>query len=268
MTTRTTAVLLVSVALAAVVVAWCLVPGSVRRSLARDSAAPYGRAAAALGGGHEALGGGGPSAEGAAALATLAPAYLAENTELRRALGFVERNPGLVAAEVLSYGGADAWSQRVRLGKGSNHGLRLHAPVLTEDGLVGHIVELTDTTADVLLLSDPNSHVACEVPDSDGNPVRGILSGAGSALPDFLGPASAPSPLHIDYLDRHASPAPGGLAVTSGLGGLYPRGIALGTVREVTFDTSGLFQRASLEPTVPLHALRIVFVLIGWEGTP
>ncbi len=267
MTTRTTTALLVSAALAAAVVAWCLVPASVRHSLARDAAAPYGRAAT-LGGG-----GGGASPRpfpegGSTALATLAPAYQAENAELRRALGFVERNPGLVAAEVLSYGGADAWSQRVRLGKGRHHGLRLHAPVLTEEGLVGHIVELTDTTADVLLLSDPNSHVACEVPDAGGAPVRGILSGAGSALPDFLGPASAPSPLHIDYLDRHATPAPGGLAVTSGLGGLYPRGIALGTVREVTFDTSGLFQRASLEPAVPLHALRVVFVLIGWEGAP
>ena len=53
--------------------------------------------------------------------------------------------------------------------------------------------------------------------------------------------------------------------MTSGLGGHYPAGIAVGTLQEVTLDAGGLFARAMVVPLTPLRTLRAAYVLAGWE---
>lgn len=264
-TTQQTTSVLVSSALAAAVLLWCLLPSSCRIGPARDPLSSYGRAAHRAG---DALRTAPAADEEAASRLLLLEAYRAENEELRRSLNFIERNPSLVAAEVISYGGADAWSQRIRLGKGRLMGIRPNAPVVVPDGLVGHVVEVTDSTADVLLISDANSRVSCEIPDLSGQPVRGLLCGAGPSLPGLPVQGGPVAPLRIDFLDRHAALAMGGVAVTSGLGGIYPRGIAIGTVRDLSFADGRLYQQASVAPAAPLSALRTVFVLTGWEASP
>ncbi len=190
-----------------------------------------------------------------------------ENAELRAACGFLGRSPGLIAAEVLSFGGSDAWGQRLRIGKGSLAGIATNAPVLVERGLVGHVVEVSPHTATVMLLSDINSRVSCEVVGSDGTNVLGILVGGGSS-------GFVTSPMHVEYLDRHRDVAKGSVVKTSGLGGLYPRamsrlfpqGIVLGTAGESSLDAAGLFRRLDVAPVTEFGALRTVYVLSGWEG--
>lgn len=265
MTTQQTTSVFVSSALAAAVLVWCLLPSSCRLGPARDPLSSYGRAAHRAG---DAVRPSGAADGETDARLLLLEAYRAENEELRRSLNFVERNPSLVAAEVISYGGSDAWSQRIRLGKGRLLGIRPNAPVVVPEGLVGHVVEVTDSTADVLLVSDANSRVSCEIPDISGHPVRGLLTGAGPSLPGLPVQGGPVAPLRIDYLDRHAALAPGGVAVTSGLGGIYPRGIAIGAVRDLSFADGRLYQRALVAPAAPLSSLRTVFVLTGWEASP
>ena len=204
-------------------------------------------------------------AEAAQVELQLLRAYQEENAALRLHLGFVERNPALIVAEVVSFGGADAWSQRIRLGKGSAAGIVPNAPVLSTEGLVGHVIEVTETTADVLLVSDPNSHVACAVVDTTGVRRHGILTGSGATFP---GAGAGAAPLRLDYLDRQGIPAPGAPIETSGLGGIYPAGLAVGRVRDVSLDSGGLYARALVEPAVPLRELRTAYVLTGWEGKP
>ena len=267
MTTQQTTSVIVSSVLAAAALVWCLLPVSCHRDSARDPVAPYGRVL------HRAADSAAPAADAAPPAETsakllLLDSYRIENEELRRSLNFVERNPSLIAAEVISYGGGDAWSQRIRLGKGRRLGIRPNATVLVPEGLVGHVVDVTDDTADVLLLSDANSRVACEIPDIDGNPVRGILSGTGPSLPGLPAPGSPTAPLRIDYLDRHAPLAPEGVAKTSGLGGIFPPGLPIGSVRDLSFESSHLYQRALVTPAAPLASLRTVFVLTGWEASP
>lgn len=281
----------VTAAVAAAAALWLRLAPQTRRSAARDSAAPYARAAtrsSVKGPRHrwegdaaeppaQAVVEGQPGSQpaspplyGAAREDTLRAelqllrAYQEENAALRLHLGFVERNPALVVAEVVSFGGADAWSQRLRLGKGTTAGIALNAPVLSTEGLVGHVVEVTETTADVLLVSDPNSHVACAVADTTGQRRHGILTGSGAAFPG----AGAAIPLRLDYLDRQFVPPPGALVETSGLGGIYPAGLAVGRVRDVSLDSSGLYARALVDPAVPLRELRTAYVLTGWEGRP
>lgn len=279
-------VLVATVAVVAAVFLWLRRPPAARAAFARDAAAPYARAAVALRGTDGASGASTEDPEEApphpAQLAALRAendrlraglllldALEEENASLRLHLAFVQRNPSLIAAEVIPGGGGDAWSRRLRLGKGRNQGVPLHAPVLAPEGLVGHVVELTDETADVLLVSDPNSHVACQLPDASGPPLHGIASGSGTGPAQRLpGVASADPVLRVDYLDAHGSPATGGLAVTSGLGGRYPAGLPIGTVRDVSLDSSGLYRRVLLAPAAPLASLRVAYVLAGWEGAP
>lgn len=291
--------ILLAAAVAVTAVLWLRRPPSARQSAARDAVAPYARATArALHGplreGDAGSRGGTEAVDASAAAPSSQPAprprrrvareaelraendrlraelqllraTQEENAALRMHLGFVERNPSLIVAEVVSSGGADAWSRRIRLGKGSDQGVRPGAPVLAPEGLVGHVVETTETTADVLLITDPNSHVACVMSAVGAAPLHGILSGSGGALAPLLSGAPA---LRLDYLDRNAAAPPGATVVTSGLGGLYPAGIAVGTVREVTLDTSGLYARALVDPAAPLRTLRAAYVLAGWGVTP
>lgn len=250
---------LATAVIAAGAVLWLRIAPQGRRSLAREGAAPYARAASRSQPAPQ-------PHEGAAQVELqLLRAYQEENAALRLHLGFVERNPALIVAEVVSFGGADAWSQRIRLGKGSAAGIAPNAPVLSPEGLVGHVVEVTETTADVLLVSDPNSHVACAVADTSGARRHGILTGCGAAFP---GAGAGAAPLRLDYLDRQGIPAPGAPVETSGLGGIYPAGLAVGRVRDVSLDSGGLYARALVEPAVPLRELRTAYVLTGWEGKP
>lgn len=263
MTFRNLTILLSASTIAVVALIWCALPTSFRHHVTRDSIAPHGRALAAV---SSTLAGASPDAASTQAL--LLKTYQDENADLRRALGFVQHNPSLIAAEVLSSHAGDAWSQRIRIGKGASNNIRLHAPVLTPEGLLGHIIDVTDSTADVLLLSDPNSHVSCEVADATGTLVHGVLSGTGHATPWNLAPDGVSPPLRLDYLNRHSTPAPNAIAYTSGLGGLYPRGLPVGRIDSVTTDSSGYYSRANVSPAVSLQALRFVFVLSEWEVKP
>lgn len=191
-----------------------------------------------------------------------------ENRDLRRQLGLVRSRLGWATAEVLSLGGSDGWSQRIRISKGRLHGVRVHCPVLSAQGLVGRVVEVTATTADVLLISDPNSQVACAF-DPEVPSARGILMGGGLRCVDDarLELLHTVEPLRLAYLEKDAEIPASARVVTSGLGGVYPRGIPVGLVIETRPDPSGLFQRSSVVPFVDFRQLRQVTVLLG-GGAP
>lgn len=112
---------------------------------------------------------------------------------------------------------ADASGAFVRsalLDAGRDNGIRLGHPVVTVDGLVGRIVEVGRRTATVLLVTDVNARVPVVV---GRNGVRAVMTGDTGAQPRlaFLGDGS------IDE---------GDLVTTSGVGGLYPRGLRVGSV--------------------------------------
>lgn len=184
-----------------------------------------------------------------------------ENDELRMALGLMAEHPGAICAEVVSRGDSGGWWREVRLDKGAASGIRANAPVVAADGLVGRVVRVTDDTADVLLLSDANSKVACVVED-EGPGARGIVVGGGiqhaQAELELL---HVVEPMSLAYLDKEAEIRPGSRVVTSGLGGVYPAGIPVGEVRSTSPDSTRLYQRALVAPCVDFASLRRVFVL-------
>lgn len=194
-------------------------------------------------------------------------AVAAENRQLRAALGFAPP-PGCrsVPCPVLAGSGTTGWERMIRLGKGRRNGLRPGDPVLVPDGLVGRVERVTADSADVRLLSDANSRVACELdpPPAGLSAVRGVLCGGGgrAAGGGDLKLLFVLDPLRLRYLQRDAEPAPRTRVVTSGIGGVCPRGIPVGYVLGSSADPYGLYREADIAPAADLDGLALVFVLV------
>ena len=183
------------------------------------------------------------------------------NVELSRLLGRARELPGdAVACEVIARDDGGGWWQAARLDGGASSGLAGGQAVITADGLVGRTRDVSDGACDVLLLSDRSSRVAVRFVRSG---VPGILTGGG------LSPAGEPSlgvlapmpPLTVEYADRSADLRTNDLVVTSGLGGVFPADLPVGTVRSIELAPSRLYRRVDLAPCADLARLRYVLVL-------
>ena len=174
----------------------------------------------------------------------------AENARLRRALGYAERMPeAWLAAGVLSSGGGAAGAYHsVRVDKGSLAGVRPGDVVVVPEGLVGQVADVTPHTADVLLITDPSLKVACEMEAGTSRRSFGILSGGDEEA------------LRIRHLGNAGSLTPHSRVFTSGRGGVFPRGLAVGTLQEVRRDSMGLVREGEVQPSVDFSTLEDVFI--------
>jgi rod shape-determining protein MreC len=170
-----------------------------------------------------------------------------------------------LAAPVLSRGGTSGVWQSVRLAKGSAHGVRKGDPVVVSEGVVGRVIDVSPHTCEVMLITDPNSRVACELetPGEGVGLVRGVLYGGGER------PAADPKlkllyvvdPLRLRYLAREFEPAPRTRVVTSGLAQTFPKGLTVGYLLESRLEPNGLSREATVMPAVDVTALDEVFIL-------
>ncbi|MBQ6137094.1 MAG: rod shape-determining protein MreC [Kiritimatiellae bacterium] len=171
-----------------------------------------------------------------------------ENDRLRKALGYQERaGGGWVAAEVLSRGGGAASTRRtIRVGKGRSSGVRPGAVVRVPEGLVGVVSEVSAKTSEVLLITDPSRKVSCTV-EGDGR-VTGILCGGTDDL------------LVLRHLDARAEVPPRSMVLTSGLGGVFPAGIPVGTFVRHPRESKTPLREGEVLPAVDFTALEDVFI--------
>ena len=149
--------------------------------------------------------------------------------------------------------GKDAtnWFKTVLIDRGSLAGIRRNMPVVAPDGLVGRVVEVTPTAAKVQLITDPVSAAGGLIQRTR---VIGIVSGS-------LGAG-----LKVRYLPLMADIAIGDEVVTSGMGGVFPKGIPLGRVIAAERRSGALFQEATLAPNVDLSRLEEVLILTGTQS--
>ena len=171
-----------------------------------------------------------------------------ENARLRRALDYRGRQPeAWLPAGVLSAGGgASATHRSVRVDKGSLDGVKVGAVVVVPEGLVGRVSEVSPHTAVIALLADPSVKVSCLILEDGSEPVHGILSGGG---PDGL------QLRHLDHTERLRAQAK---VVTSGLGGVFPPGLEVGTLLLVTNGVRGV--EGEVLPCVDSSTLEDVFI--------
>lgn len=171
-----------------------------------------------------------------------------ENARLRRALDYVSRQPETwVAAGVLSSGGGAAAVRDVlRVDKGSLAGIRRGAVVVVPAGLVGRVTAVSPHTAEVTLVTDPSLRVACRIGEDEASPVAGVLSGGNEER------------LVLRHLTGSGRRGPGDRVFTSGLGGVFPRGLEIGTLQSLTNGARGL--EGEVLPRVDYSTLEDVFI--------
>jgi rod shape-determining protein MreC len=182
---------------------------------------------------------------------------VAENLRLRAMLDYQKTAPqfDFVAATVIARD-PGTWTNVIVINRGAQQGLAKNMPVVTPQGLVGEISEVFATTAKVKLLLDPRSAVGSLVQRPESR-VAAIVEGH----------ASNPLAPRMVNLARDADIIKGDKIITSGLGGIYPKGLMVGEVVDVINDEGGLLKYAVLKPAVSFDRLEDVMVLIP-KGAP
>lgn len=138
------------------------------------------------------------------------------------------------------------WFRSILIDKGAREGVSRDSAVLCPQGLVGRVIEVMEQTSRVQLITDPNCAVGALIQRTR---VGGVVVGE-------VGPYC-----RLKFLPRDAEVSVGDLVLTSGLGGLSPKGIPIGLVTAVQKKENALFQEAQLAPKVDLFRIEEVLVL-------
>ncbi len=138
------------------------------------------------------------------------------------------------------------WNKSFVIDQGSDDGIQIDSPVVSEQGIVGRVIETTAKYSRVLLILDPDSSVGAI--DSRSR-VTGVAVGTGR------------NRLKLNYVDIGEDIQSGDPLVSSGLGGVFPKGYALGTVISKTQSDNGLYTQIEVVPAVDFAVLDYVFVL-------
>lgn len=159
-----------------------------------------------------------------------------------------------VTARVIAHS-PTVWYSTMQINAGSDDGIEKDQPVVTGDGLVGKIADVTGGTAEVTLITDADSAVSAQlVPQG----TRGIVQPK----------VGDPDDLLLDFLDREDDVKKGATVITSGstateFESLFPRGVPIGKVSRVDPEERELYQRVHVRPFADLKQLDVVQVLTG-----
>jgi rod shape-determining protein MreC len=171
-----------------------------------------------------------------------------ENTRLRELLAFRQRFAGdLLAASVI---GRDATgvARTLSIDRGERDGVRKGAAVVAPGGVVGQVFLAGAHAARVLLITDHNSGLDAIVQRTRA---RGIIEGT---ITEGCG---------LKFVKRTEDLQQGDVIVTSGVDGIFPRGMAIGQITSVDKRGQGLFQYANVRPFVDFERLEEVLVTRG-----
>ena len=145
------------------------------------------------------------------------------------------------------------WSKSILIRRGSNDGIKPGMPVLTDYGAVGLVSGVSASYSRVLLVTDPQSLVDSF---SQRTRVRGTVQGGGDG------------PSELRDVGRDQDVKIGDRLLTSGLGGIYPKGVLIGSVVAVERKPYGLFQSVQVKPAVDFTRLEEVFVILERRELP
>ena len=174
-----------------------------------------------------------------------------EGERLRKLLDLTGRlSTQAVAARVVDNNRTSLF-KTILINKGTADGLRVGLPVLSDQGVVGRIIETSWHASRVLLLIDENSNIDALIQRSRA---QGILQGGGSAG------------CNLKYISRVEEVQTGDVVLSSGLAGVFPKGLLLGIVTEASRKEGGLFQKIDVAPAVDFGKLEEVLILILPDG--
>ena len=173
----------------------------------------------------------------------------AENDRLRRLLALQRQLPlTTVSAEIIAreWGG---WVRSLTVNRGRSDNVTRLAAVIAPDGLVGRVIDVRSGASVIQVLTDPASTVGAHVVRTR---TVGIVEGEPKGT------------MRLKYMAREGGGVQvGDLIVTSGAGGVFPRGIPIGRVRAIDDRGSALFHYAVLTPVVDFARIDEVLLLTG-----
>lgn len=145
---------------------------------------------------------------------------------------------------------SESWYKTITIDGGSDDGFAVGMPVISGDGLVGRIWQVTNNTAEVLLITDSESAVAAVAQITRD---AGIVEGGGG------------NTLLMVHIPAESKIVKGQIVVSSGLGSFYPHGLRIGTIGEIKKSNGGLTLQAEIIPFVDFNEIEDVLVLVNAE---
>ena len=179
-----------------------------------------------------------------------------ENEQFRELLEIKERNSDFLfePATVVARSPDDRFGS-FTIDAGSYEGVTLRCPVITSDGLVGIVSEVGYSYSKVQTILDTAVNIGgVDIHTLDSGIVTGSI------------PLALEGHCQLGYLPRESGVTPGDTVVTSGTGGLLPKGLVIGEVLSVETDASGLSLTAVVEPAADIQGARQVFVITDFSG--
>jgi rod shape-determining protein MreC len=175
----------------------------------------------------------------------------AENAHLRKLLGAVntietKTSSKAVMAEIL-YTSRDPFSHKIILNKGSFHDIRAGQVVIDNKGVIGQITRVYPATAEVTLITDRDHSVPIQIVR---NNVRTVISGTGKN-----------NEIELRYLSVNTDIRAGDLLVTSGIGGVYPRGLPVAVIKDIKRHSADHFAQITGTPVAGVDRNRQVLIL-------
>ena len=160
----------------------------------------------------------------------------------------------LVEAQVVSVS-TDGWNSVFSINKGSLAGIKEKDVVIASSGLVGKVREVGPNWATVVAFTDPQIAVGAIVTRTED-----------AAMTEGTIELKAKGLCKLSYLNKNSSAIRGDIVETSGLGGLYPAGIVIGTIEDINIDDNGLTKYAVIRPAVDFSDLKKVYVSINYAS--
>lgn len=173
-----------------------------------------------------------------------------ENKALRELLELKENNStgwSCVAAEVTGRE-ADNWYEKLVINKGSRDGIEEDMAVVNQDGLIGKIINVTKNTSEVQLIIDSGGALGGMLQKSS---IQGVLQGIGGGK----------GLITMIKLPYNADIQLNEVVVTSGVAGVFPAGLLVGTVVKVNTSSDGLSKEAIIDPYCNFDDIKFVLVI-------
>ncbi len=169
-----------------------------------------------------------------------------ENERLRKILQLKSRRHDYVTSAEVFARDPSSWFQKLWINKGTDDGVERDMVVVASLGPVGRVHRVLESVANVMLITDVNSSVAVRLQSTR---IEGILEGRGDDR------------CYMKYVSKDVEVKPGEWIITSGLEGIYPRGMLIGYVTDVKSEGEEIFQLIEVAPAQSLRALEEVAVL-------
>ncbi|NOX26383.1 MAG: rod shape-determining protein MreC [Deltaproteobacteria bacterium] len=138
------------------------------------------------------------------------------------------------------------WFKTLTVNKGSSSGIAKGMPVINPEGVVGQVINVSPHYSKILAATDPNSAIDAIV---QGNRTQGIIKGNGRGY-------------QLLYISRENIVRLGAHIITSGMGGIFPKGLAIGQIAKVIKRRRGMFQKIRVKPAADFQRLEYLTIIL------